>query len=50
LSAMQHDVFSFGADVAQTLFDVMRGKSPASHTVQVPGLVPRASTAAPRQA
>jgi DNA-binding LacI/PurR family transcriptional regulator len=48
LSAMQHDVFSFGADVAQTLFDVMRGNSPASHTVQVPGLVPRASTAAPR--
>ncbi|MEU6407035.1 LacI family DNA-binding transcriptional regulator [Streptomyces sp. NPDC046985] len=47
LSAMQHDVFSFGADVTETLFDVMLGREAVSHAVQVPSLVPRGSTAPP---
>ncbi|QUQ65680.1 transcriptional regulator [Kutzneria sp. CA-103260] len=47
LSAMQHDIFAFGADVAQTLFDVMNHREAASHAAQVPALVPRGSTAAP---
>ncbi|WP_433887546.1 LacI family DNA-binding transcriptional regulator [Streptomyces sp. CA-111067] len=47
LSAMQHDIFSFGADVTQTLFDVMTRQEHASHAAQVPGLVPRGSTAPP---
>ncbi|MCM2416187.1 MULTISPECIES: LacI family DNA-binding transcriptional regulator [unclassified Streptomyces] len=47
LSAMQHDVFSFGADVTETLFDVMLGREASSHAAQVPRLVPRASTAPP---
>ncbi|MFD6415826.1 LacI family DNA-binding transcriptional regulator [Streptomyces sp. NPDC060194] len=47
LSAMQHDVFSFGADVAETLFQVLGGRRPESHAVPVPRLVPRASTAPP---
>jgi DNA-binding LacI/PurR family transcriptional regulator len=48
LSAMQHDIFAFGADVAQTLFGVMTQQSPTSHAAQIPALVPRGSTAAPR--
>jgi DNA-binding LacI/PurR family transcriptional regulator len=50
LSAMRHDVFTFGADVAQTLLDVMNGQDVVSHAVPVPGLVPRASTAPPHAA
>lgn len=49
LSAMQHDIFSFGADVAETLFDVMAGREAVSHAAQVPGLVPRASVGPPPQ-
>ena len=45
LSAMQHDIFAFGADVAQTLFDVMTQQEPSSHAAQIPALVPRGSTA-----
>ena len=44
LSAMQHDVFSFGADVTRTLFDVMRQRECHPHTAQSPSLVPRGST------
>lgn len=47
LSAMRHDVFSFGADVTETLFEVMAGRAPASHAAQVPSLAPRGSTAPP---
>jgi DNA-binding LacI/PurR family transcriptional regulator len=47
LSAMQHDIFSFGADVTETLFDVMMRREPKSHAAQVPSLVPRGSTAPP---
>ncbi|MET9220877.1 LacI family DNA-binding transcriptional regulator [Streptomyces sp. NPDC008079] len=47
LSAMRHDIFSFGADVTETLFDVMTHQKPASHAAQIPGLVPRGSTAPP---
>lgn len=47
LSAMQHDVFSFGADVTETLFDVMTHRELTSHAAQVPSLVPRGSTAPP---
>lgn len=50
LSAMQHDVFSFGADVTETLFDVMVRREARSHTAQVPSLVPRGSTAPPPRA
>ena len=49
LSAMRHDIFSFGADVTATLFDVMTHQEPASHAAQVPSLVPRGSTAPPPQ-
>lgn len=47
LSAMQHDIFSFGADVTETLFDVMTHREAISHAAQVPSLVPRGSTAPP---
>jgi DNA-binding LacI/PurR family transcriptional regulator len=47
LSAMQHDIFSFGADVTETLFKVMLGQDAVSHAAQVPSLVPRGSTAPP---
>ena len=49
LSAMQHDIFSFGADVTETLFDVMRHQEATSHATEVPALVPRGSTAPPPQ-
>ncbi|GGM87269.1 LacI family transcriptional regulator [Lentzea pudingi] len=48
LSAMRHDVFSFGAQAAETLFDVMAGRAPAQRLAHAPRLVPRASTAPPR--
>lgn len=47
LSAMQHDIFSFGADVTETLFDVMMRREAVSHAAQAPSLVPRGSTAPP---
>jgi DNA-binding LacI/PurR family transcriptional regulator len=47
LSAMQHDIFAFGADVAQTLFQVMNQVAPKSHAAQVPALIPRGSTGPP---
>ncbi|GAA4253631.1 LacI family DNA-binding transcriptional regulator [Dactylosporangium darangshiense] len=50
LSAMRHDIYSFGADVTQTLFDVMRHLDPPSHAAEAPALVPRASTAPPPRA
>ncbi|MEU4836189.1 LacI family DNA-binding transcriptional regulator [Streptosporangium sp. NPDC023615] len=49
LSAMQHDVFSFGAEVTQALFDVINGEEHVSHPAQSPNLIPRASTAPPRR-
>ncbi|MGI5240734.1 LacI family DNA-binding transcriptional regulator [Dactylosporangium sp. CA-139066] len=47
LSAMRHDIHSFGADVTETLFEVMRRGDPRSHAAEAPVLVPRASTAPP---
>jgi DNA-binding LacI/PurR family transcriptional regulator len=47
LSAMSHDVFGFGAQVAQALFDVMAGQQVPSRPAPVPVLVPRESTAPP---
>ncbi|GAB3440680.1 LacI family DNA-binding transcriptional regulator [Actinophytocola sediminis] len=48
LSAMRHDVFSFGAQAARTLFAVIDGAPPAaSQLAHVPSLVPRGSTAPP---
>ena len=44
---MQHDIFAFGADVVQTLFDVMAERQPSSHAALISALVPRGSTAAP---
>ncbi|MEV0617389.1 LacI family DNA-binding transcriptional regulator [Nonomuraea sp. NPDC050404] len=48
LSAMSHDVFAFGVEVTNTLFDVMNGIEAATRSVQTPSLVPRSSTARPR--
>ncbi|USX53085.1 LacI family DNA-binding transcriptional regulator [Lentzea sp. HUAS12] len=48
LSAMRHDVFSFGAQAAEALFGVMTNRPPAERLVHAPALVPRASTAPPR--
>ncbi|MGJ6969836.1 LacI family DNA-binding transcriptional regulator [Streptosporangium sp. G11] len=48
LSAMNHDVFAFGVDVINALFDVMAGVERTSRSVQTPILVPRSSTAPPR--
>ncbi|MFJ5778979.1 LacI family DNA-binding transcriptional regulator [Streptomyces sp. NPDC093094] len=48
LSAMSHDVHTFGAQVAQTLFQVIAGHDMVSQPVATPRLVPRASTAPPR--
>lgn len=48
LSAMRHDVFSFGAQAAETLFAVIGGAAPSSqHLAHAPSLVPRGSTAPP---
>jgi DNA-binding LacI/PurR family transcriptional regulator len=44
LSAMSHDVYGFGAEVARTLFEVIGGGG-ESHPVATPVLVPRGSTA-----
>ncbi len=47
LSAMSHDVFRFGAEVARCLFDVIFDNDPVSHVSDTPVLVPRGSTAPP---
>ncbi|HTI20455.1 MAG TPA: hypothetical protein VL652_05655 [Kutzneria sp.] len=44
---VRHDIFAFGADVVQTLFDVMAERQPSSHAALISALVPRGSTAAP---
>ena len=44
---VRHDIFTFGADVVQTLFDVMAERQPSSHAALISALVPRGSTAAP---
>ncbi|OLF10700.1 LacI family transcriptional regulator [Actinophytocola xinjiangensis] len=47
LSAMRHDVFSFGAQAAETLFAVIEGAPADSQLAHVPSLIPRGSTAPP---
>ncbi|MGW2325878.1 LacI family DNA-binding transcriptional regulator [Streptomyces sp. NPDC001700] len=47
LSAMSHDVFGFGAEVARRLFDVLNRAEPRAHQAPTPALTPRASTAPP---
>ena len=47
LSAMSHDVMSFGAHVGRRLFDVLGGAAPAAHLDSVPQFVQRGSTAPP---
>ncbi|GAA1013085.1 LacI family transcriptional regulator [Acrocarpospora pleiomorpha] len=48
LSAMSHDIYAFGVEVTNALFDVMNGVEHESHATQPPSLVPRRSTAPPR--
>lgn len=50
LSAMSHNVMSFGAHVARRLFDLLDGEPPAAHLDSTPALQVRASTAPPPQA
>jgi DNA-binding LacI/PurR family transcriptional regulator len=45
LSAMSHDVTSFGAHVARRLFDVLDGAAPGSFLDSTPTLLPRGTTA-----
>lgn len=47
VSAMSHDVGSYGAHVARRLFDVMAGEEPVSALEAVPALRVRGTTAAP---
>ncbi|MFJ1584163.1 substrate-binding domain-containing protein [Streptomyces sp. NPDC088197] len=47
LSAMSHDVFGFGAEVARRLLTVLKGGTPATGPVATPVLTPRESTAPP---
>jgi DNA-binding LacI/PurR family transcriptional regulator len=47
LSAMSHNVMSFGAHVARRLFDLLEGVAPAAHLDSTPSLRVRASTAPP---
>jgi DNA-binding LacI/PurR family transcriptional regulator len=47
LSAMSHNVVSFGAHVARRLFDLLDGAPPAAHLDSTPALRVRASTAPP---
>ncbi|MFI0242169.1 LacI family DNA-binding transcriptional regulator [Streptomyces sp. NPDC016845] len=47
LSAMSHDIHAFGADVARTLHDILKGERVPAHPVPRPTLTPRGSTAAP---
>ena len=48
VSAMSHDVGSYGAHVARRLFDVMAGEAPVAALEAVPALRIRGTTAAPR--
>ncbi|MFJ5611362.1 substrate-binding domain-containing protein [Streptomyces sp. NPDC093221] len=47
LSAMSHDVFGFGAEVARLLLTVLKGGTPATGPVATPVPTPRESTAPP---
>lgn len=47
LSAMSHDVFGFGAQAAELLFEVLGNQDAPSRPAPGPVLVPRASTAPP---
>jgi DNA-binding LacI/PurR family transcriptional regulator len=47
LSAMSHDVMSYGAHVGRRLFDVMEGAAPAAFRDSTPTLQVRGSTAPP---
>jgi DNA-binding LacI/PurR family transcriptional regulator len=47
LSAMSHDVYRFGAQAAELLFEVLSGGTPPSRPAPGPVLVPRDSTAPP---
>ena len=47
LSAMSHDVMSFGAHVGRRLFGVLDGAEPAAYLDSTPHLVVRGSTSAP---
>ncbi|MFJ8826593.1 LacI family DNA-binding transcriptional regulator [Streptomyces sp. NPDC102467] len=47
LSAMSHDIHAFGADVARTLYDILKGQRVTARPVPTPTLTPRGSTAAP---
>ncbi|WAP54198.1 LacI family DNA-binding transcriptional regulator [Streptomyces sp. S465] len=49
LSAMSHDVFGYGAQVARSLFDVLDRAAPRAHQAPTPALTPRGSTAPPRR-
>ncbi|SHN24634.1 LacI family DNA-binding transcriptional regulator [Actinacidiphila paucisporea] len=49
LSAMSHDVFGFGAEVARRLLAVLDGAQPQTGPVATPVLAPRDSTAPPRR-
>ncbi|MGW2341206.1 LacI family DNA-binding transcriptional regulator [Streptomyces sp. NPDC001661] len=48
LSAMSHDVHSFGAQVTRVLFDIIAGNPAKPGPVPTPSLTPRGSTAPPR--
>ncbi|MFJ9175674.1 LacI family DNA-binding transcriptional regulator [Streptomyces sp. NPDC102360] len=48
LSAMSHDVHSFGAQVTRVLFDIIAGNPANPGPVPTPSLTPRGSTAPPR--
>lgn len=48
LSAMSHDVFGFGAEVAGRLLALLGGGEPRTGPVATPVLTPRGSTAPPR--
>lgn len=47
LSAMSHDVMSFGAHVGRRLFALLDGEAPAAHLDSTPSLRVRGSTAPP---
>ncbi|MEV0522421.1 LacI family DNA-binding transcriptional regulator [Streptomyces sp. NPDC050439] len=47
LSAMSHDIYAFGADVARSLYEVLSGRRVAPHQVPTPTLTPRGSTGPP---
>jgi DNA-binding LacI/PurR family transcriptional regulator len=47
LSAMSHDVFRFGAQAAEALFEVLSDQPVTPRPATAPVLVPRESTAPP---